>query len=155
MLLNLIRNPYSRLTAILLLICMAHTAGAQETEPCIISGPTTVNYGDVQTYTLPSHCGTAVGFGWTVTYGTILASTDSTVTIHFDNSSATTATISTFNDVASPLQVIVVSALGGGNIINQFQSPINYNTAPQALNTTPATGGSCGGAYQYQVLFAR
>ena len=148
MLLNLIRNSYSKLTVILLLVCTARTVSAQEISPCEINGPASVAYGSSAVYYLSGNC--ATGTNLQTSCGQLSGSPSSSITVNFNNLSCTAATISTSNGAAQSLQVIITSALGGGNIINQFQSPINYNTAPQVLNTTPATGGSCGGAYQYQ-----
>jgi len=142
----------SLLTGVLLLF---GTSRARDHRPCLncnIAGVNTVQPGETDSFYVPqpSVCNVT---SWTVSCGTVKTSTSGYAVIYFNALSCTSATITAYSDgtVVSSKIVTIVSPppLDPGTISNTAQT-INFNTVPGQINASPATSGSCGGAYTYQ-----
>jgi RHS repeat-associated protein len=116
---------------------------------CTITGANPVTQGQTATYTLTGCTAT----NWSTSCAAIQSFTSTSVTIFFNSTSCTSATILAMNagPVISALVVTVnaAPALVPGTISNPSQT-ISYGSIPLSINASLATGGACGGNYQYQ-----
>jgi RHS repeat-associated protein len=137
------------------LLLVSLPAGAQKFKPnqgCVIGGPNTVTFGDTYTFTISSACPAS---GWATSCGTIMESTPTSVTIYFNQNTCSSTTIMVQGATAAPKTVTVVQppATNFGSITTTFQA-INYGASPSAINASAASGGDCGGAYQYNWYYS-
>jgi RHS repeat-associated protein len=136
--------------SIIIFLTVTNNGHGQKVQPyvaCYISGQSPVTLGDTWTYTLNGGCSAS---SWTVTCGTIVSSTNTSVTINFNQLYCSSSKITA---VGAPVAAKTVTVnqpppLVGGTISNTFQA-INYNTTPAVINASAASGGNCGGAYLY------
>ena len=127
---------------------------------CAISGGTTGAGQSTYTYGISAGCTTASN--WSVSCGSIVSHTGTTVTVDFNGCS--TAVISALNGSGGVIVSETVTigslppppppppppALDPGFITNPHQPTINYGTAAQPLIGTAASGGTCTNGYIYQ-----
>ena len=106
---------------------------------CAISGSGSVTLGSTETYNI----GPCTASGWSVTCGSIVSSTSTSVTVYFSTTGCSTATISAPGTTAQPKTVnITWPTLTGGTISDPTQSIIT-GTAPAVITCSAATGGDC------------
>ncbi len=123
-----------------------------QTEPqilvaqCTISGVSSVTCGSTSTFII-SGCSPT---NWTTSCGTIQSHTTTSVTISFNSTTCSNATITAIGTTAAPKVVTITApALSAGTISNPLQTII-YNTIPVTITASGATGGNCAGTYNYQ-----
>ncbi len=120
----------------------------KSSKSCSITGSNPVNEGSTYTFNASGACEIS---NWTTTCGTIQSYDDESVTIYFNQTGCSSATINAMNGstTVATKTVTVNQPLGYGTISNPTQS-INYNTTPSQINCSVAYGGACGGSYSYQ-----
>jgi len=122
---------------------------------CAITGTSPVNQLGVYTYSINVACIPNAVSNWTISCGSILSTTQTSVTVVFNEyDCGWTSEIKAFDGnggtIASKIVTInVPSPLDGGSISTTSQT-INYNTTPGPISASPAQGGSCPDGYLYQ-----
>ena len=121
----------------------AQAIAATRDVSCRISGADSVRAGSTASYTIrPCPAG-----AWTVSCGSIVDHTDSTVLIHF--TSACGITTIAAGGANKTVTVLAVPSLSAVNVQPAVQS-LAVNHIPQMLHAGVAIGGLCDGAYRYQ-----
>jgi hypothetical protein len=120
-------------------------------ESCAILGRDTVIAGSAASYTL-STCTTG---NWTSSCGTIVAQNSNNVTLNLGGVSCNTVTITAAGGSAAGISktvtILAVPAYSAGVIAAMTQT-IPFNSIPEPLVISQATGGLCNGSYSYQWL---
>ena len=153
MLLNLIRNPYSKAILVMLLValtCSAHAGEPKHPKPgcetCNLNGPTTGFVGQAGMFVLT----TGTTAGWTVTNGaTIIRSTSTTVTVQFNNTGITNVETAGATCGGASINVSVTVQPLTAPSISESSGTINYGATPGVISSSGASGGSCGTSYSY------
>jgi RHS repeat-associated protein len=155
-----IHTPLRRFLQLFLLILAGLTqirdAEAKMPPPvvgCALSGPDPAKRYSGQTYTLGGTTCADAG-SWSVSVGSIISFNSTSVTIFFDNPSATSSVIKALNSSGGTIATLTVgisaaSPLMGGTINNPSQA-INNNTSPAAITASTPSNGNCGTSYHYQ-----
>ncbi|HET6256664.1 MAG TPA: DUF6443 domain-containing protein [Puia sp.] len=134
---------------LILILTVAIPSKSQPPPPvgCRISGSASVAFNSTETYTI-SPC-TATG-GWTVTCGSVVSSTTTSITINFNEYGCSTSAINAPGTTAPQFNVTInFPTLTGGTISAPTHQYIYTNTAPAQINASVPTGGDCG-SYTYQ-----
>jgi hypothetical protein len=120
------------------------TKATPTASPCRINGADTVKAGATVSFT--SHpCSLT---NWSTTCGTVIAQTDSGVTIRFSSASCAKAVISA-GTVSKNVTILPASSMVAASVTPSSQS-IPYNSIPMTLRAGLAQGGLCDGVYTYQ-----
>lgn len=117
-----------------------------------ISGPTCIVAGTQYTYTIAGNWTNSTTMTWTVNGGSISGNSSGTPLpqVHVTFTGAGYVKVVTSNPTSSTtLNVTTAPTLSGGTISNPSQS-INYNTLPDTIKCSAATGGACSPTYSYQ-----
>ncbi len=149
---RLIRWRATLATFILLLLSL--TSFAKTDVGCEVDGEESVSRYSTETYTLEGTTCVAAA-SWTTTCGVVVvgSETSSSVQIHFNGTSCSTALIKALNSsggtIASlSVTISYVPPFSSGTITNATQTA-DYNTTPDQLTATAAAGGGCS-SFDYQ-----
>ena len=148
-------NFLRRLAALLLLVTLGSVATIEAQTPvavkaapvavsCRIAGADTVKAGTTASFT--GHpCALA---NWTASCGTVIARSDSGITICFNSASCKSAVIAA-GGVSKTVTILAAPAMAIAAITPATQT-IPYNTIPTHLSASTGKGGLCDGVFSYQ-----